>query len=92
MIDPDEERFLKVLSRGNTKPHFTPLEYDGKLDSNELMDWISEMEKHFYFENTAEERKVKYACTWLKGHAFIWWEHLQVDRQRRGKEKIKSWE
>lgn len=39
-VDPDEERFLRVLSRANTKPHFTPLEYDGKLDLDELMDWI----------------------------------------------------
>ena len=25
------------------------------------------------------------------GHASLWWEHLQTDRQRRGKEKIRTW-
>ena len=31
------------------------------------------------------------AITRLKGHASLWWEHLQIDRQRRGKEKIRTW-
>lgn len=91
-VDSDEERFLRVLSRLNTKPHFTPLKYDGKLDSDQLMDWILEMEKYFNFESIVEERKVKYVFTRLKGCASLWWEHLQVDRKRRGKEKIKTWD
>lgn len=90
--DPDEERFIRALSRENTRPHFTPLYYDGKLDSDELLDWIMEVEKYFNFEGTAKDRKVRYACTKLKSHASLWCKHLQVDRQRRGKEKIKSWE
>ena len=55
------------------------------------MDWISDMENLFEFENTPDNRKVKFAITRLKGHASLWWEHLQSDRQRRGKEKIKTW-
>lgn len=50
------------------------------------------MEKYFDFEGTVEDRKMRYACTKLKGHISFWWEHLQVDRHRRGKVKIKSWE
>lgn len=50
------------------------------------------MEKYFDFEGTTEYSKVRNACTKLKGHASLWWEHLQVDRHRRGKQKIKSWE
>ena len=34
---------------------------------------------------------MKIAVTRLKGHASLWWEHLQTDRQRRGKEKIRTW-
>lgn len=90
MIDLEEERFLRVLSRVNNKPDFTPPDYDGKLDSYELMDLILKMEKYFDFENAMEEWKVKYRCTRLKGHVSLWWEHLQVDRWRRSKEKIKS--
>ena len=49
------------------------------------------MEKFFEYENTPDNRKVKIAITRLKGHASLWWENLQTDRQRRGKEKIRTW-
>ena len=35
---------------------------------------------------------MKIVVTKLKGHASLWWEHLQVDRKRKGKQKIKNWE
>ena len=28
----------------------------------------------------------------MKGHATIWWDELQIHRERRGKPKIKSWD
>ena len=49
------------------------------------------MEKLFEFENTPNNMKVKIVVTRLKGHASLWWENLQTDRQWRGKEKIKTW-
>ena len=48
------------------------------------------MENFFEYENTLENIKVKIAVTRLKGHASLWWEHLQTDRQRRRKEKIRT--
>ena len=89
--DQDEERLLRVLSRENSKPTIEVVPYDGKLDTNVVLDWISNMEKFFEYENTPDNRKVKIAVTRMKGHASLWWEHLQTDRQRRGKEKIKTW-
>ena len=89
--DQDEERLLRVLSRENSKPTIEIVPYDGKLDTNVVLDWISDMEKFFEYENTLDNRKVKIAVTRLKGHASLWWEHLQTNRQRRGKEKIKTW-
>ncbi|MDF3680986.1 hypothetical protein P3S38_28840 [Enterobacter hormaechei] len=91
MIDQDEERLLRVLSRENSKPIVEVVPYDGKLDTNVVLDWISNMEKCFEYENTPDNRKVKIAVTRLKGHASLRWEHLQTDRQRRGKEKIRTW-
>ena len=49
------------------------------------------MENFFEYENTLDNRKVKITVTRLKGRASLWWEHLQTDRQRRGKEKLKTW-
>ena len=34
---------------------------------------------------------MKIAVIRLKGHASLWWEHLQTDRQRIGKENIRTW-
>ena len=65
--------------------------YDGKLDTNVVLDWIFDMEKLFEYENTLDNRKVKIAVTRLKSHASLWWEHLKTDRQRRRKEKIRTW-
>ena len=47
----------------------------------------------FFFEwkPMIEETKGKFTCTKLKGHAMIWWDHVQKDRTKKGKEKIKSW-
>ena len=47
--------------------------YQGGLDPNELLDWINEMEKIFDYDETSEERKVKFVVTRLKGHASLWW-------------------
>lgn len=79
------------MSRANLKSIVEIVPYDGNLDNNVVLDWISEMEKFFDYENTSDNRKVKIAVTRLKGHASLWWENLQTDRQRRGKEKIKTW-
>ena len=28
----------------------------------------------------------------MKGHAALWWDELQIHRERRGKSKIKNWD
>ena len=70
--DQDEERLLQVLSRVNSKPSIEVVPYDGKLDTNVVLNWISDMEKFFEYENTLDNRKVKIAVTRLKGHASLW--------------------
>ena len=39
-----------------------------------------------------KEKKMKFACTKLKGHAMIWWDHAQKYRTKKGKAKIKTWD
>ena len=79
------------MSRENSKPTIEVFLYDRKLDTDVVLDWIFDMEKFFEYENTPNNRKVEIAVTRLKGHASLWWEHLQTNRQRRGKKKIKTW-
>ena len=71
--DQDEEILLQVLSRENSKPVVEFVLYDGKLDTNVVLDWISDMEKFFEYENTPDNRKVNIVVTMLKGHALLWW-------------------
>ena len=35
---------------------------------------------------------MKFAATRLKGHAALWWDELQLSRERKGKPKIKQWD
>eukprot|EP00253_Pinus_taeda_P027252 PITA_27252 len=49
------------------------------------------MEKFFDYEETEDEKKVKFAITKLKGHAAIWWDGVQAERKRLGKQPIKNW-
>ena len=43
------------------------------------------MEKFFEYENTTNNRKVKLIVTRLKGHASLWWEHLQTKKTKETK-------
>ena len=85
--DQDEARLLRVLSRANANLAIEVTPYDGKLDINVVLDWIFDIEKFFDYENILDNRKVKIAFTKLKGHASLWWEHLQIDRQRRERKR-----
>ena len=69
-----------MLSRKNSKPNVEVVPYDGKLDTNVVLDWISDMEKLFEYKNTPNNRKVKIAVTRMKCNASLWWENLQTDR------------
>ena len=55
-----------MLSRVNLNLDVEVFPYDGKLDINVVLDWISDMEKFFEYENTRNNKKVKILVTRLK--------------------------
>ena len=63
----------------------------GNLKPDELIDWINELEEYFEYENIRDLDRVKFAKAKLKGHAKIWWQEVQLERKKRGKEKITRW-
>ena len=77
-----------MLTRANANPTIEVTPYDGKLDINVMLDWISDIEKFFDYENTPDNKKVKIVVTKLKGRASLSWAHLQIDRQWKGKQKL----
>jgi hypothetical protein len=66
--------------------------YEGNLAVEELLDWVHAMDKYFNYEYIKEDKMVKHAVTRLKGHAVLWWDELQAECRRNGKQKIKSWD
>ena len=50
--------------------------YEGKLDVEELLDWIRALDTYFDYEDVEEDKKVKHVVTILKGHAALWWDEL----------------
>ena len=41
-------------------------------------------------EQIEDPKRVKFYCLKLKGHVSLWWDNVQDDRMRKGKEKVKT--
>ncbi|GKA11185.1 putative CCCH-type zinc finger family protein, partial [Tanacetum coccineum] len=67
-------------------------DFSGTLMAEEFIDWLNTVERVFEFKDAPENRKVKWVAIKLKGRASAWWEQLQLMRERRGKQKIVSWD
>ncbi|GKB41722.1 putative CCCH-type zinc finger family protein [Tanacetum coccineum] len=67
-------------------------DFSGTLKAEEFIDWLNTVERVFEFKDAPENRKVKWVAIKLKGRASAWWEQLQLMRERRGKQKIVSWD
>ena len=89
-LTPDM-RFFKSVLGSTSKPRLEVSASAGGLNLEELIDWINEMNKCFDYEEMSEEKRVKFAVTRLKGHATLWWDGVQVERRRFGKQPIKNW-
>jgi hypothetical protein len=66
--------------------------YEVNLDVEELLDWVSAMDKYFDYEDVDEEKRVRHVFTKLKGHTSLWWDELQAERRSKGKQKINNWD
>eukprot|EP00253_Pinus_taeda_P018136 PITA_18136 len=86
-----ELRLLKSVFLSSHKPRHELPTYDGSLSADVLLDWLSEVNKFFEFEETSEDKQVRFATTKMKGHASLWWDSVQVERRRLGKQPIKKW-
>jgi hypothetical protein len=83
---------LRAVAKLGVKDKIEVPIYEGNLDTEELLDWIRSMDKHFDYEDVDEEKKVKQEVTTLKGNATLWWDELQAKRRSKGKQRIKSWD
>jgi hypothetical protein len=68
------------------------LEFYGRLQTEEFLEWHSAIEKLFDYRETLENKRVKQVATRLRVYASAWWDKVQEIRLRKGKPKISSWE
>ena len=68
---PFEERMLKALEGRNDGIKIQGPDYARNLKLEELIDWLNSMEFFFEWKPMIEEKKAKFTCSKLKGHAMI---------------------
>jgi hypothetical protein len=66
--------------------------YEGKLDVEELLDWIISRNKYFDYEDVDDEKRVIHVVTRIKEHATLWWDEMQAERRCKRKQKINNWD
>ena len=49
------------------------------------------MDKFFDYEEMEEGKRVKFVVTKLKGHATLWWDGVQAEIKRLGKQPNRKW-
>ena len=62
------------------------------MNPEEFMDQDRDMEFFFEMEQIENPKRVKMTCMKLKGNAFLWWDTMQLERKREGKDKIRNWD
>jgi len=68
------------------------LEFEGKLDLDDFVEWMQTVERIFEFKEISEDKKVKLIALKLRKYASLWWTNLLTKRVRQGKGKIRTWE
>ena len=76
VLNLEEERLFKALTKIEKRPKFDVPTFLGKLNPEELIDWINELEEYFEYEEIEDLDRVKFAKAKLKGHAKIWWQEV----------------
>jgi hypothetical protein len=84
---PAHPHFLRHLQPGFDMKVDIP-EFEGKMQPDEFIDWLTTVERIFDFKDVPENHKVKIVAIKLRKHASIWWEHLKRQQEREGRERI----
>ena len=90
-IETLEVRVLRsIFGVGSSSRIDVPF-FGGSLIPEELIDWISDMNKHFDFSEVKEDKQVRFVVTRLRGNASLWWDGVQEERILKNKSRIISW-
>jgi len=93
----DEEPFRRPRpeqrGQGNSNDFRVEIpEYEGKLDLEDLLDWLHTVERVFEYKDVSDEKKIKLVALRPRKYASLWWTNLYAKRVRERKTKIRTWE
>ena len=71
VLNLEEEMLLKAITKIGKRPKFDVPTFLGKLNLEELVYWINELEEYFQYEEIEDLDRVRFAKIKLKGHAKI---------------------
>ena len=66
-------------------------EYDGKLDPNVFLDWLSNLDDYFDWYDMNDLQRVRFARMKLTGPAKKYWQTVQRNLERLGQPQIEVW-
>ena len=66
--------------------------YGGSLKEEEVIEWIEAISDYFEMTQVQRKDRVRIAKETLKGVTLSWWNYIQGERIKEGKEMITSWE
>jgi len=58
------------------------LEFEGKLDPDDFLEWMQAVERIFEFKDIPEDTKVKLVALKLRKYASLWWTNFLTNRVR----------
>ena len=64
------------------------LEFEGQLNLDDFLDWLSTVERAFEYQDIPDDKKVKVIALKLRRYASIWSNNILSKRARKGKGKI----
>ena len=65
------ERLIKAITKIGKRPMSDVPTFSRKLNLEELIDWINELEEYFKYDEIEDPNRVKFVKAKLKGHAKI---------------------
>ena len=75
-LNPEEEKLFKALTKIRKRPKFEVLTFSGKLNLEELINWINELQEYFEYQEIEDLDRVRFAKAKLKGQTKIWWQEI----------------
>lgn len=66
--------------------------FEGKLEPEEFLDWISTVEQIFEHKEVSKGKKVKLVALKLRRYASLRWTNLCAKRVKNHKDKLRTWD